>query len=200
MKSLFAGIALCLFTSSVFAGASDLILNARSFVTVSHDEMISKITGSRANLLVASGGPLIRRDCFKEYRLNFPHTPQTVPYMIELNLPVKFAKNTLTFEKVIERSNELANKLRSRISTGCKTDISVMVLIEGESNNGLFRSEVQFFLTKEGIKVQSGTLSEKITPGVSKNINLVPSTLLGDLWDASWKNFNPSLVEARRNY
>lgn len=200
--NLLSGITAFLFTTSVaFAGPSDLIITARSFMNIgSNDEMIHRITDARANLLVASGGPILRRDCFKVYRLNLPHAPQTIPYMIELNLPVKVTKTNVAVEKVMDEANKLAQKLRNRIFTGCRTDIVVTTLIEGESSNGLFKSEVQFFITKDGVKVQSGSLQEKITPGVAKNVNLIPTVFPDSVWAETWVHFDPKKVDPRRNY
>lgn len=199
---LFSGILTLLFSLSLFAGPSDLIITARDYVTIGafNDEMIHKITEARANLLVSSGGPILRRDCFKEYRLNLPHAPQTIPYMIEMNLPVKITKTNVAVEKVMDEANKLAQKLRNRIFTGCRTDIVVTTLIAGESSNGLFRSELQFFITKDGVKVQSGALQEKITPGVAKSVNLIPTVFPDSVWAETWAHFDPKKVEPRRNY
>lgn len=200
---LFSGITVLLLSiSTAFAAPSDLIVTARDYVTMNafNDDMITKITDARASILVASGGPVIRRDCFRSYRLNLPHAPQTIPYQIELNLPVKITKTTVAVEGVVQKANELAQKLRNRIFTGCRTDITVTTMIEGESTGGAFRSEIQFFITKEGVKVQSGTLSEKITPGVAKNVNLVPSIFPDAIWTETWEYFDPTNNLPRRNY
>jgi hypothetical protein len=198
---LLSGISVLLFSlSAAIAAPNDLMVDARSFVSITHDEMITKITNARANILVASNGPILRRDCFKQYRLNLPHAPQTVSYTIEMNIPVKVTKTSIALEKVIDKANEMAQKLRSRIFTGCRTDISIMTLIDGETTNGLMKSELQFFITKDGVKVQSGALQEKITPGVAKSVNLIPTVFNAEQWAAMWSQFDPASVEPRRNY
>lgn len=197
LLSLFSA---ALLSSAAFA-SDDVILNAKSLVEVSNESKILEIKEARATLSVSSTGSRLRPDCFKEYKTNFPFSPQTVSYTVEANLPVKLEKNTMKISDVVKKTESFTRELKKKLNLGCSSEASMIILVEGQTTKGSeFKSDLQVFVTKEGIKVQTGALSQVVTPETAKTIDLVSTVLFGDTWNDVWSDLDPANFAVRKNY
>lgn len=202
MKSLFLAFSGYLaLTSLAFSASSDIILKTNELVEFSSDSQITLINEARANLVVSSTGSMLRPDCFKEFKTNFPYAPQTESYTVEKNLKLKIQNNTITLSGVVELANLLRKDLQKEINLGCQTQTTLMALIEGQTSNGKeFKSELQFTFSRESVAVYSGAAKDSVSFGQAKTINLVPTVFFGDMWTDLWNNFDPAQTEVRKNY
>lgn len=199
MKKFIAVASLALSFNAL--ASSDVVLKLQRIVTWGDSGSVSSIEAARAGLTVVSTGKTSQKHCFKEVRPNYPYAPQTVPFFVQKNFPVKVSGTTLALSGVLESSQKYTQELKKYLKAGCSVSSTLTVMIEGKnSKKEDFRSTVEINFEGSKALVRTGAVEIPLKLGTEQTVDVGYTALFGQNWDVPFKNLDPRNTVEDRNF